>query len=211
MKLIVDGEALPRAGAPNKLAHMVFKTPRLQQMVDWYSTVLDAVVVFRNDRIAFLTYDTEHHRIALVRVPTVLRVPGRVWKLHRKVFGFDHAAFTYSGLDALVATYRRLADVGIAPVWCINHGPTTSMYYEDPDGNRLELQVDNFGNNDELMAWMESGQFQDNPIGVEFDPDVLEKRLKAGAALAELVKPGSAPPPGRQARAGMRAIRWKTL
>jgi len=26
----------------------------------------------------------------------------------------------------------------------VNHRPTTSMYYRDPDGNRVELQIDNF-------------------------------------------------------------------
>lgn len=206
-----DLNHVPRPGAPNRLAHIVFKTPRQQEMIDWYTQVLDSVVVFRNKRIAFLTYDDEHHRIALVTVPRPLRVPARVWKLHRKVFGVDHIAFTYAELPDLVATYRRLADAGINPVWCINHGPTTSMYYEDPDGNRLELQVDNFGSNEELMAWIGGGEFESNPIGVEFDPDVLERRLAAGVPTAELIKRGSAPPDGRKPRSGMRAIRWKTL
>lgn len=206
-----DLDRLPRPGAPNRLAHIVFKTPRPQPMIDWYTQVLDAVVVFRNKRIAFLTYDDEHHRIALVTVPSPLRLPARVWKLHRKVFGVDHIAFTYAALPDLLATFGRLADAGIHPVWCINHGPTTSMYYEDPDGNRLELQVDNFSSNEELMAWIGSGEFETNPIGVEFDPNVLQRRMDAGVPTAELVKRGSAPPDGRQPRSGMRAIRWSTL
>jgi catechol 2,3-dioxygenase-like lactoylglutathione lyase family enzyme len=180
-------------------------------MIDWYTQVFNAVVVFRNKRIAFLTYDSEHHRIALVTVPRPLRLPARVWKLHRKVFGVDHIAFTYDALPDLVATYRRLADHGIRPVWCINHGPTTSMYFEDPDGNRLELQVDNFGSNDELMEWIGGGEFNANPIGVEFDPDVLERLLCAGVPTAELVRRGSAPPDGKTARSGMHTIRWTTL
>lgn len=203
--------SLPRSSAPTKLAHLVFKTPRLEQMLDWYSIVLDAVVVFANHRMAFLTYDEEHHRIALMRVPRVVRLPAVLWKTHRKIFGFDHAAFAYARLEDLLATYRRLADAGIEPVWCINHGPTTSMYYEDPDGNRIELQVDNFATKEELMDWMAGGQFADNPIGVEFDPDVLQRRLKSGTPVAELVQRGSAPPRGRAARAGLRTIRWKTL
>src|SRR5882757_8840177 len=93
--------------APDRLAHLVFKTPRMDRMVDWYSTVLDAVVVFRNHRLAFLTYDDEHHRVALVRVP---RVVGAVCRARRKVIGFDHAAFSYRRLSDLVANYRRLAE-----------------------------------------------------------------------------------------------------
>ncbi|MFV8050946.1 VOC family protein [Mycobacterium sp. 48b] len=204
-----DMDQPPRPGAPNKLAHIVFKTPRAAEMADWYCRALDAVVVFDDSRITFLTYDHEHHRIALVKVPRLLRLPGMVWKLHRKVYGVDHIAFSYPDLKALLATHRRLADAGIAPVWCINHGPTTSMYYEDPDGNRIELQVDNFTTNQELLDWLDGGEFDANPIGVEFDPDVLQRLVTAG--VPGLTRRGSAPPEGRPARAGMRTLRWKTL
>ncbi|MBO2445959.1 VOC family protein [Actinomadura barringtoniae] len=201
----------PRPGAPAKLAHVVFKTPRSAEMARWYATVLDAMVVYRDRRLTFLTYDEEHHRIALVALPKAFRIPGRVWALHRKVWGFDHVAFTYDSLPDLVATYRRLADAGITPVWCINHGPTTSMYYEDPDGNRVELQVDNFSGPAELVDWIQNGEFASNPIGVEFDPDVLERLLGEGVPAEQLLERGSAPPDGRAPRAGLRTIRWKTL
>lgn len=204
-----DLDRPPRPGAPSKLAHIVFKTPRAAAMADWYAHVLDAVVVFDDRRITFLTYDHEHHRVALIKVPRLLRFPGLVWKLHRKVYGVDHIAFTYPDLTALLSTYRRLAHVGIAPVWCINHGPTTSMYYEDPDGNRIELQVDNFSTNQELLDWLAGGEFDANPIGVEFDPDVLLRLATAGRP--GLTRRGSAPPDDRPARAGLRTLRWKTL
>jgi catechol 2,3-dioxygenase-like lactoylglutathione lyase family enzyme len=207
----LDLERYRRRGAPDKLAHVVFKTPRIVEMIDWYTTVLDAVVVFADKRIAFLTYDQEHHRIALIKVPRPLRIPGAVWKVHRKFFGVDHIAFTYEGLADLIATHRRLADAGIEPVWCINHGPTTSMYYEDPDGNRIELQVDNFATNRELLGWLAGGEFDKNPIGVEFDPVVLERLAAAGTPVEVLTKRGSAPPPDRPARAGLHTLRWKTL
>lgn len=201
----------PRSSAPAKLAHVVFKTPRLDEMVTWYSLVLDAVVVFRNRRLAFLTYDQEHHRVALIRLPRLFKIPGLVWSLHRKFWGFDHVAFTYRDLPDLMATYQRLARAGVRPIWCINHGPTTSLYYEDPDGNRLELQVDNFATHRELLEWMHRGEFDRNPIGTEFDPGVLAHKLEQGVARELLVKRGSAPPPGAVPRSGLRAVRWKTL
>jgi catechol 2,3-dioxygenase-like lactoylglutathione lyase family enzyme len=206
-----DLDQPPRAGAPNKLAHVVYKTPRLQQMVDWYTQVLDGVVVFADKRIAFVTYDQEHHRVAFIKVPRVLRIPGVVWKMRRKFWGVDHVAFSYDRLETLVSTYRRLSTAGIEPVWCINHGPTTSMYYEDPDGNRIELQVDNFATNHELLGWLAGGEFEKNPIGVEFDPNVLGRLLAAGTPVAALTRRGSAPPDGRRPRAGLRTLRWKTL
>ena len=81
----------------------------------------------------------------------------------------------------------RLKNGGIEPFWCINHGPTTSMYYKDPDANRVELQVDNFPSTDETNRWMQSGEFAANPIGVVYDPDELLKRYRAGEPLATLV------------------------
>lgn len=204
-------DLLPRTHAPAKLAHVVVKTPRPVKILDWYCTVLDGVVVFRDKRVGFMTYDEEHHRVAVIGVPPFLRIPQLLARFNRKFLGVDHMAFTYDSLEALVANYRRLADLGIRPVWTINHGPTTSMYYEDPDGNRIELQHDNFATNEELMEWMQSGDFDKNPIGVEFDPDVLAARMAEGVPVSELIKRGSAPPIGRKAREGMRTLSWKTL
>ena len=42
-------------------------------------------------------------------------------------------------MGELLGNYRRLKAVGIMPVWCINHGITTSIYYADHDGTMLEL------------------------------------------------------------------------
>src|SRR5262249_44087341 len=76
--------------------------------------------------------------------------------------------------------YVRLKERGIRPFFCVNHGPTTSMYFRDPDGNRVELQIDNFATAEEGVAWMYSPAFDKNPIGVEYDPDQLVARFQAG-------------------------------
>ena len=121
-----------------------------------------------------------------------------MWKVHRKFFGVDHVAFSYDHLQNLVDTYRRLANAGIDPVWCINHGPTTSLYYEDPR-RQPHLQVDNFATNEDLLDWLGSGEFDDNPIGVEFNPN-LKRLLVAGtrwpASWDELPPTGAGPAPG---------------
>jgi len=81
---------------------------------------------------------------------------------------------------------------------CINHGPTTSLYYNDPDHNRIELQVDNFADMTEATALMQE-QFSINPVGAEFDPEELLARLRSGADPAELVRPTKKPsPPTRE-------------
>jgi len=136
----------------------------------------------RNDRIAFLTYDEEHHRVAIVRRDELAdRPPNCV--------GFAHAAFGYRSLSSLAATYAHLKEQGIAPVWEINHGPTTSLYYEDPDRNRIELQVDNFDKLDALNDWFSSGAFERNPIGVEIRFDDIIERLRDGELEPSLLRP----------------------
>ena len=55
--------------APEKFAHVVLKTANYDAVIAWYATVLQARVAFRNDFIAFLTYDDEHHRVAVLNTP----------------------------------------------------------------------------------------------------------------------------------------------
>jgi hypothetical protein len=127
------------------------------------------------------------------------------------MLGIDHIGLTVRSLDRLLANYERLKKIGITPVWCINHGPTTSMYYEDPDGIRLEFQVENFPTAEEMAQYIGGNAFAENPIGVNFDPDYMLDRLRAGDDVKELVKQGAGTRPGTTARANLRAVTWKTL
>ena len=166
---------------PTKFAHAVLGTKQFKTMVDWYTTVLEAEIVHSNEMLAFMTYDDEHHRLAIAAVPGLVDRP-------RHSVGLDHLAYTYANLGDLVFTYERLKAKGILPVVTINHGPTTSMYYRDPDGNRVELQVDNFESIEELKGFFRSDAFERNPIGVTFDADELARQYHAGVPDAELKK-----------------------
>ncbi|GAB2928930.1 VOC family protein [Rhodococcus aerolatus] len=197
--------------APDYLAHFVVKTARPQQMVEWYSTVFGATVVHEDEQIVFLTWDGESHRLALVKVPPIARHVFPLGRFRRKVHGVDHLAFTYTSLERLLLNHERLAAVGIHPVWAINHGPTTSLYYEDPDGTRLELQVENFPTAAETAAFFSSPEFAANPIGTTIDPSYLLERLRDGAPLESLLWPDAGVRPGTTARVGRRAITLRTL
>jgi catechol-2,3-dioxygenase len=102
--------------------------------------------------------------------------------------GHVHTAFAYDRLADLLGTFQRLRAQGILPVRSINHGPTVSLYYADPDGNQVELQVDSFPNAEATNAWMRSDAFRRNPIGIPFDPDQMFAQLQAGAAEVELMR-----------------------
>jgi catechol 2,3-dioxygenase-like lactoylglutathione lyase family enzyme len=171
--------------APLKFEHAVLRTTRLQAMVEWYTTVLQAEVAFSNATIAFLCYDEQNHRIAIVARPgTIERPPNSA--------GLDHLAFTYADMAELVATYERLKATGMVPVRATNHGSSTSMYYGDPDGNQVELKIDNFDTVEEQHAWLRTKEFAENPIGTHFDPEVLVARFHAGVPDEQLKQPDAA-------------------
>ena len=168
--------------APVRFAHVVLRTNRrFKEMVRWYQTVLEAIPVFEDDNVCFMTYDGEHHRIAIARIPALLTAP-------KFVTGSDHIAFSYADLGELIFTYKRLKAAGITPYWPINHGPTTSLYYHDPDGNGVELQIDNYQDMDELAKTFQTAEFDDNPIGEDIDFEELIRRYEAGEPLEELRK-----------------------
>ena len=167
--------------SPAKYAHFVLRTGQFDKMAEWYKTVLAARIVFRDERLCFLSYDDEHHRLALINMPGLApRDPESA--------GTDHVAYSYHNLGELLATYRRLKDHGILPHWPINHGVTTSMYYRDPDNNRVELQIDNFASAEECQAYFRSKAFADNPVGVTYDPEELCRRYEAGEPMSELLR-----------------------
>ena len=159
--------------SPVKLSHYVLQTNQIPAMRDWYLSVLGGEVVHENPHLCFLAYDEEHHRLALLDFEPLK-------KKGEKDVGLNHVAFTFSGLGELLGTYERLKRQGIAPHWCVNHGPTTSLYYHDPDGNGVELQVDNFEDVADCKEFMRSKAFAENPLGVEFDPDEMLRRLRSG-------------------------------
>jgi len=176
---------------PTKLAHVVFQTNRMAEMRDWYCAVLGGHVIYENPHLCFLTYDDEHHRVAFLDFgPLAPRDRGAGSELGVSAVdqpGLHHVAFTFGAMGELLGTYTSLKEQGIRPFFCVNHGPTTSMYYRDPDGNRVELQIDNFATAEEGQAWMRSPSFDRNPIGVEYDPDELVERFRSGVPIAELV------------------------
>jgi catechol-2,3-dioxygenase len=173
---------------PAGLAHVVFRTNDLPRMREWYCMVLGAHPVFDNGRLAFLTYDEEHHRVALIATGPY-PVPGE------PQVGFYHCAFTHPDLGALLATYRRLRAGGILPVRAIRHGPTVSLYYRDPDGNHVELQVDSFASADEATEWMKGPVFSANPIGTLFDPEAMIADYERGMSFEDLVRRDDDHPP----------------
>lgn len=177
---------------PSKFAHIVYRTRRFEEMIGWYEKVFEAKVQYKNPALAFLTYDDEHHRFAFANLEVL--APTGKGSAGRPDVGVDHVAYTYASLRDLVETYARLKKLGIAPYWPVRHGPTLSLYYRDPDGNRIEFQVDCFATADEANAYMRGDAFSSNPIGVNFDPDELVEQFNRGVPEQQLLARPDGPP-----------------
>ena len=163
--------------SPSAVCHFVLKTTpeNYDRMVDFYLTFLGARVTHSNERITFMTYDHKDHRLAIVQIPG-LKNPDPP----RSNVGLAHTAFGFDTLSDLATSYEQKKAHGIVPVWCVNHGMSTSMYYEDPDGSEVETQVDNFDSAEESMRFIEGESFAENPVGVDFDPEAFVRRVRSG-------------------------------
>lgn len=187
---------------PYKLAHLVIRTGRLAEMRAFYLDVLGAEVVSEHEGLfCGMTYDEEHHRLALVAIPEAPAADrsetfsagvlndNKDTDLGDIAFstapGLEHVAFTYATLAELVHTYVRLREHGIVPAFSVNHGPTVSLYYEDPDANKVELQIDSM-TLDAADEYLRSELAQANVIGWPFDPEELVRRFEAGEPINEL-------------------------
>ena len=131
--------------------------------------------------LCYLAYDEEHHRVGIFAMPgTEPKTPNSA--------GLAHVCFTFATLRELATSYTQRKAHGIKPSWCVNHGPTTSMYYTDPDGNEIEAQVWNYDDMQDVKKFLETDNFRMNPIGTDFDPETLIKRLDSNEDEKEIKK-----------------------
>jgi catechol 2,3-dioxygenase len=162
--------------------HFNLKTTRLQEMIDWYCTLVGAQVRFQDDVGAWLSNDEANHRIALLAFPGFAEDPDKDTRT-----GMHHSAFEYQSFDDLNASYLRLREAGITPDISIDHGMTLSYYYKDPDGNHVELQCDAFGDWAQSSEWMRtSDEFRANPIGAFVEPERIADAAAAGASFEDI-------------------------
>jgi len=175
-----------------KLKHYGLRTTQLDSMVDWYQKVLGMAVNHRSavpagtqngapfSAMAFVSNDEAEHRIVFFEIPEVTNNPEK-----NRLPGLQHVAFEYQNLDELLGTYVRLKNLGILPVWVADQGVGMCFYYEDPDQNIVELNINNYGND-----WTATEHLRNSPSRepADIDPEKLVDAHEKGASLWELHK-----------------------
>jgi catechol 2,3-dioxygenase len=153
-----------------RLHHLGLTTSNLDALIAWYRKVLGMGIVHRTSaaaggkdvpaiNAAWVTNDEANHRLAFVQLPGLNADLDRSHN-HR----IQHVAFEYRTLDDLLGTYTRLKGLGIEPVLCTDGGSQTAFYYEDPDRNSVELNVDNYGL-DLKRTYADVGRVRKKPNG----------------------------------------------
>ncbi len=85
----------------------------------------------------------------------------------------------------------------------------SGIYYQDPDGNLVEIFFEHFSSADEFKQNI-SPDFEDEPIGTNMDVEVLFEMFKSGVPFSELIKKGNTVPDGKKPVAGFEAVKHMT-
>ena len=120
-----------------KLGHVVLKVRDARKSRDFYMRALGLRLAHEDlDRGAvFLSFGTEHHDLALFQLATG-EPPAPAQP------GLHHTAWQLGSFAELQAAHRELLALGIPVESTIEHNVTRSVYFPDPDGNRVELYCD---------------------------------------------------------------------
>lgn len=116
------------------LGHVHLKVTDLDRAVEFYTELLDLAVTERQANFAFLSFGDHHHDLALqAHEGASSPPPGST--------GLYHVAFEVDSLAAVGNAYEWLTDrdIGVSPV---DHGISKALYFNDPDGNGVELYAD---------------------------------------------------------------------
>ena len=170
--------------SPREMHHVhIFSDVNYDAMVEFYQWLFNGDVVRKNPGgLTFISYDDHDHRVVII--------PRKGWgtKPERPI-GVSHLAYAYSSLGELLFVYERMKERGYKPNWTVNHGNSTSFYYNDPDGNTVETMMDNYTaqeTQDYKRHYQWSEYFGEMSEG-NFDPDKMLALYNSGVPDTDLL------------------------
>jgi catechol 2,3-dioxygenase len=122
------------------LGHVVFYVSDLERSVNFYTEVvgLDLSGMIFNGRAALLSGGSTHHELLLIEVGDAQG------PMHGRRIGLYHVGWKIGdSIEQLKALYDKLKELDYAIDGLSDHTISQSIYLRDPDGNELELYVDN--------------------------------------------------------------------
>jgi catechol-2,3-dioxygenase len=160
-------------------SHMGMFVADLGRMRDFYTRVLGFTVTDTGEletargrlQFVFLSRDPkEHHQIVLATGK-----PG-----HLAFNPINQISFRMAEFGGLRQMYRRVLDEKVKELHPVCHGNALSIYFHDPEGNRIELFVD--------TPW-----YVKQPLRIPLDMQMDDKQLWAWAEAEARKQPGFKP------------------
>ena len=124
--------------APAALSHFGIHVTDIARMEEFYTRALGLLVSDRGTlahgpTLVFLSRDPdEHHQLVLVTG----RPPGGGYNVVNQI------SFKLPSLADLKEAHARMREEGVKEFRIVTHGNAWSVYFADPEGNRVELFVD---------------------------------------------------------------------
>jgi len=158
-----------------RIGHVLLRVTDIERSKAFYRDVLGFRVAEQDPDHGgvFMTLGEDFHTIDLFQHPD----PQSGGPVDRARVGLGHIAFQVASFEALGEAYRTLLTHGVEIERAMDHVNQRSIYFADPDGNRLEIYyempgaLERFaggrGDNDRVLAVTRAG----DPL-----PDWLSER-----------------------------------
>ena len=163
---------MPQEPAP-RLSHVGIYVKDVAKMTDFYTRVIGFIVsdAAEDGRITFMTRSaTDHHQLVLVRG----RAPDSDKPMVQQV------SFNVGTLANVQRAYRKVREAACKVIEPRCHGNAWSVYFSDPEGNRIEMFCD--------TPW-----YVPQPLGFEIDLNKSEEELYRETEAICRAKPGFKP------------------
>ena len=120
---------------PKRIGHVVLNVRDVEASTKFYTDIIGFQIALQKEDATFLTCGTIHHDLALFKAKQSFRLDDGV--------GLNHMALQVEDFDMLTKYYDVLKTNHVEIDRTIDHGMTSSIYFEDPDGNGIELFCNN--------------------------------------------------------------------
>ena len=163
---------MPQEEAPRP-SHVGLYVTDVPKMTDFYTKVLGFVVSDRagDGRVTFLSRNpSDHHQVVLVSGRTIDAAVPMV----------QQVSFNVGTLASVQRAFRKVREAGCKVIDPRCHGNAWSVYFSDPEGNRIEMFCD--------TPW-----YVPQPLGFAIDLNKSEDELYRETEAVCRAKPGFKP------------------
>ena len=118
-----------------RLSHVGIYVHDVPRMNEFYTKVLGFVISdgAEDGRITFLSRNpSDHHQLVLVRGRTT----------EAEVPMVQQVSFNVGTLPQVQKAFRKVRDARCEAIRPVSHGNAWSVYFQDPEGNRIEMFCD---------------------------------------------------------------------